>query len=170
MFRGTYGLLNVARSSPYARMTSWHRPALGWCKSSLPRMSTLAVKTRFTKNHEWLIVDNQGNGTIGITDYAQKALGDVVFVEVPIIGDTVKKDDQIGAVESVKAACDVYAPVSGIIINVNEKLTDDPSLINKSPEVDGWFAQIKMTSPEEADEWMDEEAYAAYVETTKDSE
>ncbi|KAJ8655181.1 glycine cleavage system H protein [Lichtheimia ornata] len=127
---------------------------------------TLAVKTRFTKDHEWLVVDNHGVATIGITDYAQKALGDVVFVEVPIIGDTVKKNDHIGAIESVKAASDIYTPVSGDIFLVNEKLTAEPSLINKSAEVEGWFVQIKMSNIEETDskDLMDEDAYAAYCE------
>ncbi|KAI9499600.1 glycine cleavage H-protein [Zychaea mexicana] len=124
----------------------------------------LIARTVYTKEHEWLTVDGNGLGTLGITDYAQKSLGDVVFVETPIIGDVVKKGDQIGAIESVKAASDIYTPVSGEIINANEELTDYPALINKSPEDEGWFVQIKLSNHDEVEQLMDDVEYAAFIE------
>ncbi|KAI8137572.1 glycine cleavage H-protein-domain-containing protein [Fennellomyces sp. T-0311] len=128
------------------------------------------ARTLYTKDHEWLELDGDGIGTLGITDYAQKALGDVVFVETPIIGDVVKKNDQIGAIESVKAASDIFTPVSGEIINANEQLTDYPGLINKSPEDEGWFVKIKLSNHDEAEQLMDEIEYAAYCDTEQEHE
>ncbi|KAI9497911.1 glycine cleavage system H protein, partial [Zychaea mexicana] len=114
---------------------------------------------KYTDDHEWISIEGDV-GTIGITDYAQKALGDVVFVETPAVGDAVEKKDQIGAVESVKAASDIYTPITGEVVNVNEALADEPSLINTSPEEDGWLAKIKLSNPEELEGLMDEKAYA----------
>ncbi|CAI2184443.1 13763_t:CDS:2, partial [Funneliformis geosporum] len=111
---------------------------------------------KYTKDHEWINIDN-GVGIVGITDFAQTALGDVVFVEVPEVGKVVKKSGFIGAVESVKAASDIYAPVSGKVTESNDKLTDEPGLINKSPESD------ELSDPKELDELLDE---TAYKETT----
>ncbi|ORX43696.1 glycine dehydrogenase [Hesseltinella vesiculosa] len=119
---------------------------------------------KYTSDHEWISVEN-GVGTIGITDYAQKALGDVVFVESPAVGDNVEKQDQIGAVESVKAASDIYSPVSGEVVDVNEALADEPSLINTAPESDGWLAKIKIENPADLDELMDEAAYTAHCDS-----
>ncbi|KAI9354703.1 glycine cleavage system H protein [Pilaira anomala] len=113
---------------------------------------------KFTSDHEWVVVEN-GVGTFGITDYAQKALGDVVFVETPAVGDVVASGDQVGAIESVKAASDIYSPVAGEVINVNEALSDDPSLLNNSPYDEGWFAKVKLSNPSEVDDLLDEAAY-----------
>ncbi|KAJ3252754.1 hypothetical protein HK103_001310 [Boothiomyces macroporosus] len=117
---------------------------------------------KYTPDHEWISVTN-GIGTFGITDYAQTALGDVVYIEVPSIGDVVKEKDQIGAVESVKAASDIYSPVSGEIVEINEKLQENPGLINTSPYVDGWIAKIKLANEGELEALMDEKAYEEHT-------
>ncbi|CAG8475997.1 5411_t:CDS:2 [Paraglomus occultum] len=118
-------------------------------------------RKRFTEDHEW--VEIHGNiGTVGITDYAQKALGDVVYVELPKVGTVIEKADVIGAVESVKAASDIYAPASGKITKVNESLSENPGLINKSPENEAWLCKINLSTPKELDELMDANAYDAY--------
>lgn len=122
-------------------------------------MSTL----RFTKDHEWIKVD--GNvGTVGITDYAQKALGDVVFVEVPEAGRQVAKGGDAAVVESVKAASEVYSPVSGTITAGNDALADSPALVNESPEDQAWFFKIELSDPSELDALLDRAAYDEYVE------
>ena len=125
-------------------------------------MSTGAVK-RYTKDHEWISVSG-GIGTFGITDYAQKALGDVVYIELPEVGAEIAAHDQIGAVESVKAASDMYAPVSGTIVEVNGGLEQEPSLVNLQPYTGGWIAKIRLANEaEELDVLMDEAAYAKHT-------
>ncbi|KAI8375539.1 glycine cleavage system H protein [Blakeslea trispora] len=121
---------------------------------------------RFTEDHEWISVEN-GVGTFGITDHAQASLGDIVFVEIPGIGDKVKKQDQIGAIESVKAASDIYSPVSGEIEAVNSEVVDDPSLINNSAEEEGWLAKIKLSDESELEGLLDETAYKAFIESNE---
>ncbi|KAG8828585.1 hypothetical protein FRC17_007491 [Serendipita sp. 399] len=101
---------------------------------------------------------------MSITDYAQQSLGDVVFVELPAIGTTVGKGDLIGAVESVKAASDIYAPLSGKVLEVNDKLNSEPGLLNKDPEGEGWLCKIEASKPEEMDELLDEQAYQKVCE------
>lgn len=117
---------------------------------------------RFTEDHEWIRVDD-GEGTVGITDYAQKQLGDVVFVELPETGADFAKGDEAAVVESVKAASEIYAPVSGEVTGRNEALEDEPGKVNESPEDDGWFFKLKLTSPDELEDLMDEEAYERFV-------
>ncbi len=117
----------------------------------------------FTREHEWVRVEN-GVGTVGISDFAQGQLGDVVFVELPDVGRSLKVGDGAAVVESVKAASDVYAPVAGEVIEVNEKLVDDPSLINSDAQGEGWFFRIRLTAPDEVTNLMDEESYRAYLE------
>lgn len=121
-------------------------------------MSTL----RFTKDHEWISVDG-AIGTIGITDYAQHALGDVVFVEVPEAGRKVMKGGEAAVVESVKAASEVYSPVSGTITEGNAELVDQPALVNESPEDRAWFFKIELSDPTELQELMDRAAYDEYL-------
>ncbi|KAJ3101306.1 hypothetical protein HDU96_010060 [Phlyctochytrium bullatum] len=129
----------------------------------VPRVLACSYSTRkYTPDHEWVTVSN-GIGTIGITDYAQKALGDVVFVELPEVGKTVGKKDNIGAVESVKAASDIYAPISGEVVESNAALADEPSLINQSPYEKAWIAKIKLSNPEEVEALMDEAAYEKHT-------
>jgi glycine cleavage system H protein len=118
----------------------------------------------FTKDHEWVSVEGDA-ATVGITDYAQAQLGDIVFVEVPPAGTQVDKGKEAAVVESVKAASDVYAPVSGTVIEGNAALEADPALVNTSPEDDGWFFKLTLSDPAELDGLMDEDAYKAFVAT-----
>jgi len=116
----------------------------------------------FTEDHEWIDVDGE-TGTVGISDYAQGQLGDVVFVDVPAEGRQLSKGDEAAVVESVKAASDVYSPVSGTVIEGNAALADDSSLVNSDPEGEGWFFKLTLTDQSELDELMDETAYASFV-------
>ena len=118
----------------------------------------------FTRDHEWVRVDGE-IATVGITDYAQGQLGDVVFVELPVIGASVTAGKEAAVVESVKAASDVYAPLSGEIAKVNEALVDEPGLVNSAPEAAGWFFQLKLSDPRELDGLMDSAAYQAFIAT-----
>jgi glycine cleavage system H protein len=120
---------------------------------------------RYTAEHESVSFDDTtGIGTISITDHAQSSLGDVVFVELPALGTKVTKGDQIGAVESVKAASDIYAPVSGTVEEVNETLSSEPGLLNKSPEDKGWLCKIRLSDPSEVSSLLTEESYKASYE------
>lgn len=116
----------------------------------------------FTEDHEWIELDGE-IGTVGITDYAQEQLGDIVFVDVPEEGKEVTKGDEAAVVESVKAASDIYAPVSGIVIEGNDALADTPALVNEDPEGDGWFFKLTLSDTSELDALMDETAYNAFV-------
>lgn len=118
----------------------------------------------FTKEHEWLDVTGD-TATVGVTEYAQAQLGDVVFVEVPEIGRVVAKGKEAAVVESVKAASDVYSPVSGTVIEANAALADDPALVNSAPEVEGWFFRLTLSDAGELDGLMDATAYKAWVAT-----
>ena len=119
---------------------------------------------RFTKDHEWVAVEGDV-ATVGITAYAAEQLGDVVFVEVPDVGKTVKQGDGLAVVESVKAASDVYAPVSGEVVEANTALGDAPETVNAVPEAGGWFARIKLSAPAEVEALMDRDAYEAFLST-----
>ena len=116
---------------------------------------------KYTPDHEWLSI-NGDTATVGITHHAQDALGDVVFVELPEVGATLAAKDVAGVVESVKAAADVYMPVSGEVLAVNDALSDDPSLANTDPLGDGWFFQVKLSNPSELESLMDETSYTRY--------
>ena len=116
----------------------------------------------FTVEHEWIDVDGT-TATVGITAYAQEQLGDIVFAEVPAVGAVLKKGGDAAVVESVKAASDVYAPVSGTVIEGNGALGDDPSLVNSDPEGAGWFFKLTLSDPGELDGLMDMAAYKAFV-------
>ena len=116
----------------------------------------------FTEDHEWIDVDGD-IGTVGISDYAQGQLGDIVFVDVPEDGKELTKGDEAAVVESVKAASDVYSPVSGTVLEGNPALADDPSLVNSDPEEEGWFYRITLSDADELSELMDETAYEAFV-------
>ena len=118
----------------------------------------------FTRDHEWIRVDGDV-ATVGISDHAQHALGDIVFAEVPEAGKSLAKGDDAAVVESVKAASDVYAPVGGDVIEGNPAIADDPSLINREPEGDGWFFKLKLADAGELDGLMDETAYRAWIKT-----
>ena len=118
----------------------------------------------FTRDHEWIRVDGD-TATVGISDHAQQALGDIVFAEVPDAGRQVKKGEEAAVVESVKAASDVYAPVSGEVEESNSTLADDPAIINRDPEGEGWFFKLKLADPAELDGLMDDAAYRDWVKT-----
>jgi glycine cleavage system H protein len=118
----------------------------------------------FTKDHEWIEVDGT-SATVGITAHAQDQLGDVVFVELPEPGRTVEAGKEAAVVESVKAASEVYAPVSGTVIEANAALADDPSLVNSAPEGDGWFFRLTLADPGQLEGLMDRAAYDAFVAT-----
>ena len=121
--------------------------------------------TRYTEDHEWVRVDGE-IATVGISNHAQEQLGDVVFVELPEVGRQVKQKDPMAVVESVKAASDVYAPLSGEVVEVNEALNDDPALVNSGAESDGWFCKLKLASPGELDALLDAAAYESLVGST----
>ncbi|RED48584.1 glycine cleavage system protein GcvH [Aestuariispira insulae] len=118
---------------------------------------------KFSEEHEWVLV-NGDVATVGITDFAQQQLGDVVFVELPEVGDEIEKGGDAGVVESVKAASEIYAPVTGEIVEVNEALEAEPSLANEDPEEKGWFFKIKLSNTAELDDLMDADAYKAFTE------
>ena len=121
------------------------------------------MSTYYTKEHEWVSVEGDV-ATVGITRHAAEQLGDIVFVETPQVGDTVEQGGEAGVVESVKAASDVYAPVSGEVVEVNEALTDEPGKVNEDPEGAGWFFKVKMSNAGELSELMDAAAYEAFVQ------
>ena len=120
------------------------------------------MTTLYTSDHEWLQIDGDV-ATIGITDYAQTQLGDVVFVELPAVGKKVAKGENAAVVESVKAASEVYAPVSGTVVEVNKGLPDAPSAVNEDPLGKGWFVKIRLSDPSELDGLMDEAAYQQHI-------
>lgn len=118
----------------------------------------------FSEDHEYIKIEN-GVGTVGITDFAQKALGDVVYVELPKVGDTVEKGGQAGVVESVKSASEIYSPVSGEIVEINQALSDDPAQVNADPEGAAWFYKIKIANDSELSALKDEAGYKAFTES-----
>ena len=117
---------------------------------------------KFTEEHEWLR-DEDGTIVVGITEHAASELGDIVFVELPEVGATVAKDDEIVVIESVKAASDILAPIDGEITEVNDALTDNPSMVNDDAQGDGWFFKIKPSDPGQLDDYMDEAAYKKHI-------
>ncbi|BCA78964.1 glycine cleavage system protein GcvH [Desulfuromonas sp. AOP6] len=118
---------------------------------------------KYTEEHEWVLVEDTII-TIGITDFAQDSLGDVVFVELPEVGADVVAGKSFGVVESVKAVSDIYAPVSGEVVEINEELPDTPELINTSPYEDGWMIKVRINDPADLADLMDADAYQAFVE------
>ncbi len=120
------------------------------------------MSIKYTEDHEWVKVEGDV-ATVGITEHAQDALGDVVFVELPEVGKTYAQKDTAGVVESVKAAADVYMPVSGEVVEVNQALVDEPSLANSEPMGAGWFFKVRLSQPDEVAALMDEAAYKAFA-------
>ena len=120
------------------------------------------MSVKFSKDHEWVSVKGD-IATIGITNHAQEQLGDVVFVELPAIGKKVSKGGDAAVVESVKAASEVYAPVTGEVVDVNKELEGDPALVNRGAEGDGWFMKVKLSNPAELSDLMDKAAYDKFV-------
>ena len=127
-------------------------------------MSNIPAELRYVKSHEWIRLEDDGTVTIGVTDHAQEALGDVVFVELPEVGAELAVEDESGVVESVKAASDIYAPISGQVLAINEALEDSPELVNSDPYTEGWFFRMKPSEPAELEELMDADSYKALCE------
>jgi glycine cleavage system H protein len=122
-------------------------------------MSTM----RFTSDHEWIRMESADVGVVGITDFAQESLGDLVFIELPEIGRKVEQGEEVAVIESVKAAADCKAPATGTVIEVNKSLEDDPGAVNKDATGAGWFFKLKLSEPRELDGLMDDAAYAASI-------
>ena len=118
---------------------------------------------KYTEEHEWVLIEKD-IATIGITDFAQDQLGDVVFVELPEVGDELESGKTFGVVESVKAVSDVYAPLSGEVVEINETLPDEPELLNTSAYEDGWMLKLRVSSPAELDDLMDATEYQSFIE------
>ena len=119
---------------------------------------------RYTEDHEWVRLDDDGLAVVGITDYAQDQLGEIVFIELPEVGDEVEQGAEAAVIESVKAASELFAPVSGTVVKVNEALNEEPALVNEDPVGDGWFVEIEMGGGDSLEELMTEEQYLRYVE------
>ena len=128
-------------------------------------MSNIPADLMFTNSHEWVKDEGDETVTIGITDHAQELLGDLVFVELPDIGDVIESGGEAGVVESVKAASDIYSPISGEVIEINEDLVDSPELVNEQPYDNGWIYKMKLNNASELDELLDAEAYTEVVES-----
>ena len=129
-------------------------------------MGSIQKDRKYTKDHEWVLLDESDStlATVGISDYAQSQLGDVVMVELPEVGDTVDQDEVCGAVESPKSVSDVFSPLTGEIVAVNDELLDQPELVNAQPYDEGWMFKIRMAEPQEFDTLMDATGYQALVE------
>ncbi|HEY2664867.1 MAG TPA: glycine cleavage system protein GcvH [Candidatus Binataceae bacterium] len=122
---------------------------------------------KYSKEHEWVAAEDSV-ATIGITDFAQEQLGEIVYVELPAVGEKVSKDDPFGVVESVKAVSDIFAPISGTVVEVNEDLPDSPETVNEDPYGDGWLIKIKVSDTAELDDLMDNEEYEEMVAAEKE--
>jgi len=127
-------------------------------------MSNIPSHLQYTESHEWVSSEDSGNARIGISDHAQEALGDLVFVELPVVGDEIGQGDPCAVVESVKAASDIYAPVSGKVVAINEELDADPALINADPYGDGWLFELELFDTEELEGLKDAESYGLTLE------
>ena len=131
-------------------------------------MSEVSDNFLYTKDHEWLRLDDDGSVTVGISDHAQEALGELVFVEVPEVGDSLSAGDACAVVESVKAASDIYCPLAGEVVAANPALADTPELVNNSPYEDGWVFRLQPADATVLDEFMDADAYSLYLAELED--
>jgi len=127
-------------------------------------MSEIPSELAYTKTHEWVQQDDDGSVLVGITDYAQESLGDLVFVELPEVGSKLSAGDACAVVESVKAASDIYAPVTGEVLEVNEDLTDSPELVNQDAYNSGWLMKIKLGDESDLDDLLNSDAYEQFIE------
>ncbi|KAA0014673.1 glycine cleavage system protein GcvH [Billgrantia pellis] len=128
-------------------------------------MSSIPANLRYNESHEWVLDNGDGTVTIGITDHAQEALGDVVFVELPEVGRTLAKGEEFGVIESVKAASDLYAPLAGEIVEVNETLEDAPETVNEAPYEGGWIMKVRVDDATAVEALLDADAYQAIVDS-----
>ncbi len=126
-------------------------------------MSDVPAELKYLSTHEWVLIEDD-MATVGITDHAQEALGDLVYVELPDVGSSIAAGDSVGVIESVKAASDTYAPISGEVVEVNEELEGAPERINSDPYGDGWMYKVKMEDPDEVGDLLDAEAYTESIE------
>jgi glycine cleavage system H protein len=122
---------------------------------------------KYSKEHEWVAAE-EAVATIGITDHAQEQLGEIVYIELPAIGEKVSKDDPFGVVESVKAVSDIYAPVSGTVLEVNEDLAESPEVVNEDPYGDGWLIKVRVSDPADLDDLMDNDEYEQMIAREKE--
>jgi len=129
-------------------------------------MSEIPADLKYLSSHEWARLNDDGSVTIGVTDHAQEALGDVVYVELPELGSQVTSGQEAGIVESVKAASDIFSLVSGEVVEINEALVDTPELVNEAPFAEGWFFRVEPDNASELEEALDAEAYAELIEET----
>lgn len=126
-------------------------------------MSQIPQELKYTDTHEWARVESDGSVTVGITDHAQELLGDIVFVELPEVDNDVNAAQETGVIESVKAASDIYAPISGIITEINDNLQDNPDLVNSDPYGEGWLYRLQPTDEDEIEKLLDADSYAEQV-------
>jgi glycine cleavage system H protein len=126
-------------------------------------MSQVPEDLKYTRNHEWVRIEDENHVTVGITDHAQESLGDIVFAEPPEEGSSISAEEGCAVIESVKAASDLYAPISGEVVKANEDLADSPELINNDPYGDGWVMRVKLSDPSELDNLLDNQAYQDLV-------
>lgn len=145
-------LLWASRAASYLRISVFHRG-----------FATVLKDLKYAESHEWVKVEGD-SATIGITDHAQDHLGDVVYVELPEVGNSVKQGEGFGAVESVKATSDVYSPVSGKVVEVNEELTPSPGLVNASPYEGGWIMKVELSNKDELNSLLDSDQYSKFCE------
>nr|XP_020468162.1 glycine cleavage system H protein, mitochondrial-like [Monopterus albus] len=155
----------LTRSTPLCPL----RLALKPCSPrTLTSSSGLSAAVKFTDKHEWIRVEDDRIGTVGISNFAQEALGDVVYCGLPEVGTQLAQQDEFGALESVKAASELYSPLTGEVVEVNTLLADNPGLVNKSCYKDGWLIKMTIANPAELDTLMDEAAYERYIRSIED--
>jgi glycine cleavage system H protein len=122
---------------------------------------------KYSKEHEWVSCE-ESVATVGVTDHAQDQLGEIVYIELPAVGDKISKDDPFGVIESVKAVSDIFAPVTGTVVEINEDLPESPETVNEDPYGDGWLIKVRMSDPADLDDLMDNEEYAELVAQEKE--
>ena len=127
-------------------------------------MSDLPAELKYASSHEWARLDSDGTVVVGITDHAQEALGDIVYIELPEMGIAVDAGAEVAVVESVKAASDIYSPVTGEVVEINPVLEDEPETVNSNPYADGWLFRVKVASPDELEDMLDADGYQTVIE------
>ncbi|XP_035520601.1 glycine cleavage system H protein, mitochondrial-like [Morone saxatilis] len=155
----------LTRSAPISPLRLAPQSRFG---RTLASSSRLTAALKFTDKHEWIRVDDEGIGTVGISNFAQEALGDVVYCGLPEVGTQLAQQDEFGALESVKAASELYSPLTGEVVEVNTLLADKPGLVNKSCYKDGWLMKMTIANSAELDALMDEAAYERYIRSIED--
>lgn len=158
-------LPSLTRSAPLSPLRLASKPYFG---RTLASSSRITAALKFTDKHEWIRVGDDGIGTVGISHFAQEALGDVVYCGLPEVGTQLAQQDEFGALESVKAASELYSPLTGEVVEVNTLLADKPGLVNKSCYKDGWLMKMTIAKPAELDTLMDEAAYERYIRSIED--